>query len=156
MLPKISLMIRFESLSTKTIQKMRMLSWSVHGKLSSKTTKNWSVWIYTNQLKCSIWHPLRGPLVDWPLGICDASTVDFASDTMPSDLVDMTGSIENMQVHHNESQQWYYLSHQMPSELLVFRNADSRVTDGIFPPGKCHSRSSDEFVDHSRSTTLVV
>lgn len=30
-----------------------------------------------------------------------------------------------MQVHHAETQAWYYLQDQQPSELLIFQQADS-------------------------------
>ncbi|QDS73012.1 hypothetical protein FKW77_009098 [Venturia effusa] len=73
----------------------------------------------------NVWHPIRGPCVDWPLAVCDAATVDFIQDTMASDFVDSWGYSENIQVHYNEAQRWYYLENQMPNELLVFKSADS-------------------------------
>lgn len=36
-----------------------------------------------------------------------------------------------MLVHFNPKQRWYYLSNQLPSELLVFRQADSDSRQGI-------------------------
>ncbi|KAL1966998.1 hypothetical protein VTN77DRAFT_3522 [Rasamsonia byssochlamydoides] len=78
----------------------------------------------------NIWHPLKGPLVDWPLAVCDASTIDFVADSMPGDVVDRTEVFENMQVHYNPEQKWYWLPDQLPSELLIFKNADSRSSDG--------------------------
>ncbi|KAK9776216.1 putative Methyltransferase [Seiridium cardinale] len=81
----------------------------------------------------NVWQPLRGPCIDWPLAVCDASSVDFAKDTMASDFVDSWGYSENMQVHFNEGQRWYYLRNQMPNELLVFKSGDSRDgADGVF------------------------
>src|SRR5439155_25304908 len=78
----------------------------------------------------SVWHPLRGPLVDWPLAVCDASSVDFSTDTMPGDLIDRVEVFENMQVHYSPQQRWYWLPDQLPSELLIFKNSDSRSLDG--------------------------
>lgn len=80
-----------------------------------------------------MWHPLRGPLVDWPLALCDAQTVDFANDTMAGDVVDRNQFFENTQVHFNEGQVWYYLSRQMPDELILFKNADSEEPLGATP-----------------------
>ncbi|KAM0812183.1 putative Methyltransferase [Seiridium cardinale] len=81
----------------------------------------------------NVWQPLRGPCIDWPLAVCDASSVDFAKDTMASDFVDSWGYSENMQVHFNEGQRWYYLRNQMPNELLVFKSGDSGDgEDGVF------------------------
>jgi hypothetical protein len=66
---------------------------------------------------------------------------------MASDLVDPLRSLENMQVHYNIRQKWYYLSHQTPSELLVFKSADSRSREGVVPPGKAGSNCLDS--EHS-------
>ena len=44
---------------------------------------------------------------------------------MPADIVFDTKVTENMQVHHAAGHKWYYLEDQDPSELLVFRQADS-------------------------------
>jgi hypothetical protein len=83
--------------------------------------------------KCSVWHPLQGPLVDWPLALCDGSTVDFENDTMAGDIVDKDAVFENTQVHFNPKQKWYYLPDQMPGELLIFKNADSQEESGGMP-----------------------
>lgn len=72
----------------------------------------------------SVWKPLRGPLRDWPLALCDAASIQ-ADDLTPSDVVFDTKVNENMQVHYNAAQKWYYLEDHDPSELLVFRQADS-------------------------------
>src|ERR1700679_176540 len=81
----------------------------------------------------SVWQPLQGPLVDWPLALCDGSTVDFENDTMAGDIVDKDAVFENTQVHFNPEQKWYYLPDQMPEELLIFKNADSEEESGGMP-----------------------
>jgi len=81
----------------------------------------------------NVWHPLQGPLVDWPLALCDGSTVDFENDTMAGDIVDKDAVFENTQVHFNPEQRWYYLSDQVPEELLIFKNADSGEESGGMP-----------------------
>lgn len=73
----------------------------------------------------SIWKPLKGPVRDRPLAFCDAKTVDSANDLVTSDVVYDDHSEENYQVHYNPKQRWLYLSDQQPSEMLVFRCADS-------------------------------
>ena len=73
----------------------------------------------------STWRPLHGPLVDWPLVLCDASTVDFPNDTTPADIVYPQWVTENLQVHYNKGQKWYYLSKQLPSEVIVFTSMQS-------------------------------
>jgi hypothetical protein len=55
---------------------------------------------------------------------------------MAGDVVDRDAVFENTQVHYNPEQKWYYLANQMPSELLIFKNADSESEFGA-SPGKC-------------------
>ncbi|KAI4218170.1 MAG: hypothetical protein LQ349_008829, partial [Xanthoria aureola] len=74
---------------------------------------------------CSVWKPLRGPLQDWPLAVCDAASVD-ADNLVVSDKVYSNFATENIQVHRDARQRWYYLSGQQPDELLVFRQTDSK------------------------------
>lgn len=74
----------------------------------------------------SIWKPLKGPLKDWPLAFCDASTVDPVEDLVPSDDVHIQDVIESIQVRYNSKQKWCYLREQSASEILVFKAADSK------------------------------
>jgi hypothetical protein len=55
---------------------------------------------------------------------------------MAGDVVDRDAVFENTQVHYNPEQKWYYLANQMPSELLIFKNADSESKFGA-SPGTC-------------------
>ena len=73
----------------------------------------------------SIWRPLRGPLRDWPLALCDISTVDLAN-IHPGDLVHPNFVVENCQVNYNPNQQWHFISGQMPTEAWVFLQSDSK------------------------------
>lgn len=88
----------------------------------------------------NVWKPLRGPLHDWPLAFCDARTVDKQdleqhdhifphSPNAPSSPRNIVR--ENHIVYHNQSQKWYYLSGQLPSELLLFRQVDSEDNQGM-------------------------
>ena len=83
-----------------------------------------------NSCSHSVWKPLRGPLRDWPLALCDAASVQ-ANDLTPADVVFDTKVTENTQVHHDAAHKWYYLEDQDPSELLVFRQADSHHTGQV-------------------------
>jgi hypothetical protein len=53
----------------------------------------------------NVWRPIRGPLHDAPLAVCDATTVAF-TDFVPSDLVyrDRTGEI--YRVKYNPAHRW--------------------------------------------------
>ncbi|KAL9104085.1 MAG: hypothetical protein Q9163_000937 [Psora crenata] len=73
----------------------------------------------------NVWKPLKGPVRDWPLAVCDASTLNREEDLRPIDSVFAHGYIEGYTVHHNPKQRWCYLSDQQPSELWVFNTADT-------------------------------
>jgi hypothetical protein len=74
----------------------------------------------------SVWRPLRGPVLDWPLALCDSSSINPGEDLVASDVVLGKGvALENYLVHYSPRQRWWYLSKQLPSELLVFRQCDS-------------------------------
>ncbi|KAH6624107.1 hypothetical protein B0J18DRAFT_427297 [Chaetomium sp. MPI-SDFR-AT-0129] len=71
------------------------------------------------------WNPLRGPLNDWPLAICDARTVNREVDLMPGDIVYTEWATENLQVHYSDKYKWYYLPDQMVNEVLIFKSGES-------------------------------
>jgi len=74
----------------------------------------------------NVWRPLRGPVLDWPLALCDSSSINPDEDLVASDVVLGKGvALENYLVHYSPRQSWWYLSKQLPSELLVFRQYDS-------------------------------
>ena len=64
---------------------------------------------------------------DWPLALCDATTVTAENDFEPADLVYADYVVENCQVYYRKEQKWYYLRDQVPSEALVFRQTDSAI-----------------------------
>ena len=110
----------------------RTTYWRLGGNLRSKPVFR-STSPTIDLMRESVWHPLRGPLVDWPLAVCDAASVDFENDTMAGDVVERAKAFENTQVHFNHHQKWYYLKDQLPSELLIFKNADSQSIYGASP-----------------------
>jgi len=77
----------------------------------------------------SIWKPLRGPLADWPLALCDAESVNYEADLIAADVVSRTGYTENIQVYYNPKHQWYYLSGQKSTELAIFCQGDTNYVD---------------------------
>jgi len=81
----------------------------------------------------NIWKPLWGPLTDWPLAVCDAESVD-PTDLVASDVVTRTGFTENALVYFNPRHEWYYLNGQIASELVIFRQADTRAASQIGVP----------------------
>ncbi len=78
------------------------------------------------------WRPLRGPVKDWPLAVCDPRTV-APSEFIPaaidhyaeSDLTKPSHSGEIYSMHYNPRHRWFYVADQQPGEVLVFTCYDS-------------------------------
>ncbi|KXX77253.1 hypothetical protein MMYC01_204944 [Madurella mycetomatis] len=73
----------------------------------------------------NIWKVLKGPNNDWPLAVCDAKSVDFATDLVANDVINEQTVGENGLMHYNPRHKWYYLADQEVDDLVVFRNANS-------------------------------
>src|SRR5271166_4639803 len=76
----------------------------------------------------NLWRPIRGPLRDAPLAVCDARSV-AASDLVPSDLVYRDRVGETYAVTFNPAHRWYYVPEMQPDEALLLKCFDSE-TDG--------------------------
>ena len=87
----------------------------------------------------NVWKPLRGPLNDWPLVLCDGSSVNRASDLEAADLLYPDLVTENFQVYHCKTHRWYYLSNHQPDEIIVFRQAS---TSPKRPLGKYRTKNN--------------
>ena len=74
----------------------------------------------------NLWRPIRGPLLDSPLAVCDATTVT-SDDLVPSDLVYRDRVGETYSVTFNPKHRWYYLSEMRPDEALLLKCYDSRL-----------------------------
>jgi hypothetical protein len=72
----------------------------------------------------NVWRPIRGPLRDAPLAMCDARSVS-AGDLVASDLIyrDRKGEIYLM--NHNPKQRWYYVPAMRADEALLLKCYDS-------------------------------
>lgn len=87
-----------------------------------KTRKNYQIDTNSNH---SVWKPLSNPVDEWPLAVCDGTTVS------PEDLIE-TDSIRqrNVSTHYyaryDPGQRWYFLDRQTPDEALVFKHFDSK------------------------------
>lgn len=92
---------------------------------------------------CSVWKPLRGPLRDWPLAVCDAGIV-CQDDLVVADQVYSKHVTENVQMQHGPRQKWYYLSNKQPDELLLFRQTNSKP--GQLRGGGKSSKSTESCV----------
>ncbi|KAK7912200.1 hypothetical protein PG985_014681 [Apiospora marii] len=75
----------------------------------------------------SLWHPLEGPNQDWPLALCDATSLDSENDLEVTDYVTTTNNREHCMVYNREGHRWWYLSHQEVTEAFIFRQYDSSL-----------------------------
>jgi hypothetical protein len=76
----------------------------------------------------NLWRPIRGPLRDAPLAVCDAASVD-SEDLVPSDLVYQNRTGETYGVNYNPAHRWFYVPEMQPDEALLLKCYDS-ATDG--------------------------
>lgn len=72
----------------------------------------------------NVWKPLRGPLNDWPLCFCDASSID-PGDAEVTDMVYPEYFTENLSLRFHQDQRWYYLADHTIDEIIVFKQSDS-------------------------------
>jgi hypothetical protein len=73
----------------------------------------------------NVWRPIRGPLYDAPLAVCDAASV-ADGDLVPQDLIyrDRTGEIYGLTF--NPAHRWYYAPAMRADEALLLKCFDSR------------------------------
>ena len=80
----------------------------------------------------NVWCPIRGPVLDSPLALCDARTFTD-DDLIESDLVDRHPDpgwpSEGFDVRYNPDHRWYYFSEMETDEALLIRVYDS-ASDG--------------------------
>ncbi|HEY4275471.1 MAG TPA: CmcJ/NvfI family oxidoreductase [Rhizomicrobium sp.] len=75
----------------------------------------------------NVWRPIRGPLEDSPLAVCDASTV-APDDLMVCDLIYADRITETYSVISNPDHRWYYYPRMQQNEALIFKGFDSDKT----------------------------
>lgn len=76
----------------------------------------------------NIWRPIRGPLKDAPLAVCDAQTVEPAQ-LVASDLVYPHRVGETYGVTFDPAHRWFYVRDMQKDEVLLLKCYDS-ATDG--------------------------
>ncbi|OTA87933.1 hypothetical protein M434DRAFT_130615 [Hypoxylon sp. CO27-5] len=73
----------------------------------------------------NVWRPLVGPNDDWPLAICDYTSIEPEKDIIAADRLHVDRVGENQLLFPSKQHRWYYIKAQQPHNLLVFRNTDS-------------------------------
>lgn len=71
----------------------------------------------------NLWRPIRGPLLDAPLAMCDARSLDF-SDLVPSDLIYPDRKGETYAVSFNPAHRWFYVPAMTSEEALLLKCYD--------------------------------
>ncbi|RWA11196.1 hypothetical protein EKO27_g3895 [Xylaria grammica] len=84
----------------------------------------------------NVWKPLCNPVEEWPLAVCDGTTVK-PDDLVETDSVRQGSVSTNYYVKYAPEQMWYYLKHQSPEEVLIFKHFDSEP--GIPAPYALHA-----------------
>lgn len=102
----------------------------------------------------NVWRPLKTVRKD-PLAVCDWKSVDYERDWIADRLIFPDGSwSEPGMVMHNDSHQWYYLSHQTPEEPLLFVQYDSAKEGGM---SAAHvSFVDDEYVNDAARESIEI
>jgi hypothetical protein len=91
-------------------------------------------------LQVNLWRPIRGPLRDAPLAICDGSSVGLESlRAVELRYPDRTGEIYYLM--HEPQQRWYFASDMGVDEAWLFKNFDSA------PPGPGRLAPHSAFTD---------
>ena len=75
----------------------------------------------------NLWRPIRGPLLESPLALCDAQSLE-EENLIASDLKypDRTG--ETYSITYNPNQRYYYFPKMEPDEVVLIRCFDSALT----------------------------
>ena len=76
----------------------------------------------------NLWRPIRGPLLDSPLAMCDAQTLAHG-DLVASDLIYPGRNGETYSVKFNSGHRWLYFPKMTAEEALLLKCYDS-ATDG--------------------------
>ena len=72
----------------------------------------------------NVWRPIRGPLLDSPLAVCDATSVGF-DQLVPSDLVYPHRVGETYSVTYDPAHRWYYVPRMRTDEALLLKCSDT-------------------------------
>ena len=81
-------------------------------------------------LLSSIWRPIRGPVRDWPLAVCDGSTVRDEN-LIETDHVRRQYAGCTLYALPDKDMRWYFMSGQKDDEVLLLKNFDSEP--GVVP-----------------------
>jgi hypothetical protein len=73
----------------------------------------------------NVWRPIRGPLEDAPLAVCDARSISEAQ-LIPSDLIYRNKIGETYAFAYSADHRWYYFPRMQRDEALLIKCYDSK------------------------------
>jgi hypothetical protein len=75
-------------------------------------------------LEVNVWRPIKGPLQDAPLAVCDAGSI-APGDRIAADLIYRDRTTETYSFNYNPAHRWYYYPEMAQSEAIIFKGFDS-------------------------------
>ncbi len=75
-------------------------------------------------LEINVWRPIRGPLQDAPLAVCDARSI-APEDRISCDLIYRDRLTETYSFNYSPDHRWYYYPQMQRDEALLFKGYDS-------------------------------
>ncbi|EFX00240.1 methyltransferase [Grosmannia clavigera kw1407] len=111
-----------------------------------------------SEIERVVWHPIKGPNQDWPLALCDLSTVNSDKDLEIADYVTPKRSREHCMVYFRNHHRWWYMSRQRVTEALLFRQHDSEQGDksGVPHAAFFNPYAELEMPRESMETTVLI
>ncbi|UQR61568.1 hypothetical protein LRP30_32785 [Bradyrhizobium sp. C-145] len=97
---------------------------------------------YSRLLIIQTWHALSPPPQDFPLAMCDNTSL-YDTDIEVVDYTVFGNTIKMGIVHFNEAQRWYYFPEMTADELILFKSYDSEV--------RCNSKAAHSAFDNRRA-----
>ena len=75
-------------------------------------------------LEINVWRPIKGPLQDAPLAVCDARSI-APEDFITCDLIYRDRLTETYGFNYSPAHRWYYYPQMRQDEALLFKGFDS-------------------------------
>jgi hypothetical protein len=75
-------------------------------------------------LEVNVWRPIKGPLQDAPLAVCDAGSI-APGDRIAADLIYRDRTTETYSFNYSPDHRWYYYPEMAQSEAIIFKGFDS-------------------------------
>ncbi|KUJ19901.1 putative 7 alpha-cephem-methoxylase [Mollisia scopiformis] len=72
----------------------------------------------------NVWLPLSHTVKDWPLALCDGSTISLEHDLVDTDIVRRSYQGGTMYMLHRAVHKWYFLEDQKTTEAFIFKQFD--------------------------------